>query len=130
MNQENDIPIVIYEDSNKAVEVRLDADHGTVWLTQAQMAELFDVKLQHITMYLKNFYAEGELDEEGTCKEFLPVQREDEATIRYFRIVRPGPVGRLAPYSHRCLRGQAGEGATMQKMRTTNLDNQMLATDS
>ncbi len=48
----------------------------TAWLTQAHMAELFQVKPQNITMHLKNIYAEGELAEESTCKEFLQVQQE------------------------------------------------------
>ena len=50
MNPENATPIIIYENAGHAVEVRLDARHDTVWLTQAQMAALFDVKAQNITM--------------------------------------------------------------------------------
>lgn len=82
MTREKENPIVIYEDADKAVEVRLDADQETVWLTQAQMAELFDVKPQNITMHLKNVYAEKELVEEGTCKDFLQVQREGDREVR------------------------------------------------
>ena len=82
MTQGNESPIVIYESDDKAVEVRLDADQETVWLTQAQMAELFDVKPQNITMHLKNIYAERELVEERTCKDFLQVQREGEREVR------------------------------------------------
>jgi len=81
MTPQNENPIVIYEDADKAVEVRLDADQETVWLTQAQMAELFDVKPQNITMHLKNIYAERELAEAGTCKDFLQVQREGEREV-------------------------------------------------
>ena len=44
MNPENATPIIIYEDAGHAVEVRLDARHDTVWLTQAQMAALFDLE--------------------------------------------------------------------------------------
>lgn len=75
MNEENPGPIIIYDDADKAVEVRLDANQEAVWLTQAQMAELFDVKPQNITMHLKNIYGEGELVEEATCKDFLHVQQ-------------------------------------------------------
>lgn len=56
--------------------MRLDTDRETVWLTQAQMAELFDVKPQNITMHLKNVYEDGELVEGATCKDFLQVQQE------------------------------------------------------
>jgi len=82
VTRENESPIVIYENADKAVEVRLDADQETVWLTQAQMAELFDVKPQNITMHLKNVYAEKELVEQGTCKDFLQVQREGDRQVR------------------------------------------------
>ncbi|MCG5524085.1 virulence RhuM family protein [Ectothiorhodospira haloalkaliphila] len=76
MTTENQAPIIIFEDAGKAVEVRLDTDRETVWLTQAQMAELFDVKPQNITMHLKNVYEDGELVEGATCKDFLQVQQE------------------------------------------------------
>ena len=76
MTAETQAPIVIFEDAGKAVEVRLDTDLDTVWLTQAQMAELFDVKPQNITMHLKNVYEDGELVEGATCKDFLQVQQE------------------------------------------------------
>lgn len=76
MNDESQSPIIIYEDANHAVEVRLDANQQTVWLTQAQMAVLFDVKPQNITMHLRNIYGEGELVEEATCKDYLQVQLE------------------------------------------------------
>ncbi|EKD28742.1 MAG: hypothetical protein ACD_79C00226G0001, partial [uncultured bacterium] len=45
------------------------------------MAELFQVKPQNITMHLKNIYAEGELPEEATCKDFLQVQKEGNRDI-------------------------------------------------
>jgi len=44
MSEENSSPIVIYENADHAVEVRLDAGQGTLWLTQAQMGTLFCVK--------------------------------------------------------------------------------------
>ena len=76
MTAETQAPIIIFEDAGKAVEVRLDTGRETVWLTQAQMAELFDVKPQNITMHLKNVYEDGELVEGATCKDFLQVQQE------------------------------------------------------
>jgi hypothetical protein len=49
--------------------VRLDGE--TVWLTQAQMAELFQTTPQNITLHLKAIYSEGELNEAATCKDYL-----------------------------------------------------------
>ncbi|ROT96191.1 hypothetical protein EB809_17380 [Marinobacter sp. R17] len=82
MTESQNTPIVIYENADQAVEVRLDADQETLWLTQAQMGTLFDVKPQNITMHLKNIYGEGELAEEATCKDFLQVQSEGGRTVK------------------------------------------------
>ena len=66
--------IILYPrvDGAPALEVRLDGD--TVWLTQAQMAELFQTTPQNITLNLKAIFAEGELDEVATCKDYLQVR--------------------------------------------------------
>lgn len=85
MNTEEQPPVIIYENADKAIEVRLDADGETLWLTQAQMGRLFDVKAQNVTMHLKNIYAEGELREEATCKEFLQVQSEGGREVKRTR---------------------------------------------
>lgn len=82
MTGEEGTPVLIYEDADKAVEVRLDTDRDTVWLTQSQMADLFDVKPQNITMHLRNVYAEGELAEAATCKDFLQVQKEGAREVK------------------------------------------------
>lgn len=82
MSTEGQTPIVIYQEADQSIEVRLDAEHETVWLTQAQMADLFDVKPQNITMHLKNVYADGELVEEATCKDFLQVRQEGQREVK------------------------------------------------
>lgn len=71
---ENKIIIYQSEDGETRIDVRLEND--TVWLTQAQMAELFQKTPQNITMHIRNAYNEGELEKESTCKEFLQVQTE------------------------------------------------------
>lgn len=68
--------ILVFLNSNDQVRLEVRLQDETVWLTQAHLAELFQVKPQNITMHLKNIYAEGELAEEATCKEFLQVQIE------------------------------------------------------
>lgn len=67
--EENKIVIYQTEDGQTQIDVRLDND--TVWLTQAQMAALFDKTPQNITMHIRNAYDEGELDKSATCKEYL-----------------------------------------------------------
>ncbi|MBS9405707.1 hypothetical protein KG088_19210 [Halomonas sp. TRM85114] len=63
MSDNNQAPIVIYQDADQAVEVRLDAERDTVWLSQGQMAEVFDTSTDNISLHLKNIYADAELDQ-------------------------------------------------------------------
>ncbi len=74
--------IVIYRtsDGETRLEVRLESE--SVWLTQAQMAELFQTTPQNITMHTNRVYREGELEKEATCKKSLQVRQEGTRTIR------------------------------------------------
>jgi len=72
--------IVIFESGDQPVQVRLEGE--TVWLTQAQLAELFAVTPQNVTMHLKKVYEEQELEEEATCKDFLQVQTEGGRQVK------------------------------------------------
>lgn len=76
-----DQKIVIYqtEDGKTQIDVRLENE--TVWLTQAQMAELFEKTPQNITMHIGNAYKDGELERESTCKEYLQVQQEGKRKV-------------------------------------------------
>ena len=83
-NQEGmkeDQKIVIYqtEDGQTQIDVRLEND--TVWLTQAQMVELFQTTKQNVSLHLNNLYKEGELEKEGTVKEYLTVQNEGNRKV-------------------------------------------------
>ena len=77
--EENKIVIYKASDGQTAIDVRLDKD--TVWLTQAQMAELFQKTPQNITMHIRNAYNEGELEQSTTCKEFLQVRTEGNRQV-------------------------------------------------
>lgn len=75
--------IVIYtggEDGGKGVEVRVDRD--TVWLSQRQLAELFQTTADNIGLHLKNIYADGELTEDATAEEISVVQIEGKRNVR------------------------------------------------
>lgn len=62
--------IVLYQpDHNTTLEVRLENE--TVWLTQAQMAELFLTTRNNVTLHIRNIFKEGELQEISVCKESL-----------------------------------------------------------
>jgi hypothetical protein len=60
--------------------VRLEGE--TVWLSQAEMADLFQTTPQNITLHIKNVYGEGELPREATCKEYLQVRREGSRDVQ------------------------------------------------
>jgi len=76
----NQIQLFKTVDGEVQLNVALQGD--TVWLTQATMAELFQVKPQNITMHLKNIFEEKELSEESTCKDFLQVQNEGSRQVK------------------------------------------------
>ena len=79
MDLNNQIIIYQTEDGQTQVDVRLENE--TVWLTQAQMAELFEKTPQNITMHIGNAYKEGELEKEATWKEYLQVQQEGKRKV-------------------------------------------------
>jgi hypothetical protein len=64
----NTTPIV-YRAKSGAIELRGDFEHETVWATQANIAEMFGVTPQNVTIHLKNIYAQKELSAAATCKE-------------------------------------------------------------
>jgi hypothetical protein len=74
--------IVIYQtpDGQTALDVRLDNE--TVWLTQAQMVELFQTTKQNISLHINNVFKEGELSSDSTVKEYLTVQREGKRNVQ------------------------------------------------
>ena len=68
--------IVLFESRDGAVTLPVSVRDESVWLTRMQMADLFDVTPQNITIHLKKVYAAGELEREATSKDFLRVQTE------------------------------------------------------
>lgn len=73
--------IILYQpDEEVKLEVRLEDE--TVWLTQAQMAELFKTTPQNITIHIGSIYKEEELDASSTCKEHLQVRQEGNRKVK------------------------------------------------
>ena len=69
----NAAEIVLFESNDGAVTlpVEVDVAHNEVWLTQAQMALLFDTTKQNISLHLSNCFKEGELEKDAVVKESL-----------------------------------------------------------
>lgn len=73
--------ILIYQadDGSTKLEVRLENE--TVWLSQKQMAELFQVTIPTINEHIKTFYSDGELDTGATIRKFRIVQTEGSRQV-------------------------------------------------
>lgn len=74
--------VVVFRSADDAVQLNVQVSDETVWLTQKQMASLFDTTPQNITIHIGNIYKEKELERASTCKDFLQVQIEGGREIR------------------------------------------------
>ena len=74
--------IIIYQtaDGETRLDVRMEND--SVWLTQAQMVELFNSTKQNVSLHISNIFKEGELEREATVKEYLIVRQEGNRSVR------------------------------------------------
>ena len=73
--------IVIYQTKNGALELRSDFNKETIWATQAQIAEAFNVSIPTINEHFKNIYQTKELNKNSTIRNFLIVQKEGNRNI-------------------------------------------------
>lgn len=60
--------IIIYNTADGKAEIKLYADNGTVWLTQAQIVDLFNSSKSSISEHIKNIFSEDELDENSVVR--------------------------------------------------------------
>ena len=80
-HQPNDAgELLIYRDGDGGT-VRVLLEGESVWLTQAQIAELYQTTPQNVTQHLKAIYEEGELEEAATCKDYLQVRQEGKRNV-------------------------------------------------
>ena len=78
-NERGEIMVYQSEDGLTRVDVKFDGD--TVWLTQQQMADLFQSSRSNVVEHIHNIYAEGELEESSTCRKFRQVRTEGSRQI-------------------------------------------------
>ncbi len=82
---EADVPggeVVLYTTDDGQARIQLRAVDGTAWLTQGQLAELFQTTSQAMTQHISAIYAEGELQERATCNDYLQVRTEGTRQVR------------------------------------------------
>ncbi len=79
--ENNNDKVIIYQtaDGQTAIDVRLENE--TVWLSQAQMVDLFQTTKQNVSLHVNNVFKEGELEEGSTVKEYLTVQKEGKRNV-------------------------------------------------
>ena len=80
MDKEN--KLILYKDEEGRVSVNTRFADEDVWLTQAQLAEIYNTTQQNISLHQKGIYADGELDEEATHKKYLLVRQEGKRQVQ------------------------------------------------
>ena len=82
--------LILYQTEDGRTRVQCRFENETLWLTQAQIAELFETTPQNVTLHLKGIFAEGELVEAATCKDYLQVRleggREVSRKLKHYRL--------------------------------------------
>lgn len=82
--------IIIYQNTDNQVQIDVQFEQETLWLSQKRMAGLFDKDSDTIGLHLKNIYSEGELDEMATTEFFTVVQKEGKRnvsrTIKFYNL--------------------------------------------
>lgn len=79
--------LILYRSQDGSARIQLRAVDGSVWLSQAQMAELFDTSKQNISLHLKNIFADNELNESAVVKDYLTTAADGKAYgTRHYRL--------------------------------------------
>ena len=79
---DNNNQIIIYQTDDDQTQIDVRLENETVWLTQAQMAELFQTDRTSIVRHINKIYADDELDRDSTCAKIAQVQKEGQRTVR------------------------------------------------
>ncbi|MBS3780955.1 MAG: virulence protein RhuM/Fic/DOC family protein [Desulfovermiculus sp.] len=86
-------------------EIRVQVQEESVWLSQRQMAEVFDTSTDNISLHLKNIFADGEMTEEATTEDFSVVRQEGQRRVR--RRVRHYNLDAILAVGYRVSSGRA-----------------------
>lgn len=78
----NNQQIQIYTSEDGQVQLEIQFEQETLWLTQLQMGELFGTTPENVLMHLKNIFKDNELDEAATTKDFLAVRQEGARQVK------------------------------------------------
>lgn len=81
MNNDDKGQVIIYRSKDGQTSVEVLLENETVWLTQQQMAELFQTSRTNVVEHIQHIYEEGELDEKSTCRNFRQVRKEGNRMV-------------------------------------------------
>lgn len=108
--------LILYTTEDGTVRIQLQVMDKTVWLTQAEMADLFQTTPQSITQLVKAIYADDELVDSATCKEFLQVRTEGTRTVS--RTLKSYNLEMILAVGYRV---RSGRGVQFRRWATTAL---------
>ena len=81
MPKENKSEIVIFKTSDEKVSIDVRFEGETVWLTQAQLVDLYGSSKANVSEHIKHIFEEGELTKEATVRKFRTVQTEGNRSV-------------------------------------------------
>lgn len=81
MEQDNNGNIIIYQSDDGKTHIEVRLENETLWLTQRQMADLYQTSRTNVVEHIKHIYEEGELDEGSTCRKFRQVRNEGKKQV-------------------------------------------------
>ena len=96
--------ILIYQSEDGLTHIDVRMENETIWLTQQQMAELFQTSRTNVVEHIQHIYEEGELTIEATCRNFRQVQREGSRMVTPSNRQSYGRIQKMAeqhPFSRR-----------------------------
>ena len=113
--------LILYRSEDGRAEIQLRAEGDTVWLTQAEMADLFDTSVPNINTHIRNILKEEELDEGATIKDDLIVRdeggRQVRRTVKFYSLPMILAVG---------YRVQSPRGTQFRQWATAHLEEYLL----
>jgi hypothetical protein len=112
---------VLYTTADGLTCVEMRAEGGSLWLSQAEIATLFQTTPQNITQHVKAIYAEGEADPEATCKSGLQVRQEGAREVR--RTVRHYSLEVILAVGYRA---RSARGTQFRQWATAHLSEYLL----
>jgi len=84
MSEEQKGDIIIYQSEDGITKIDVRLENENLWLSQQQMAELYQSSRTNVVEHIKNIYDEGELDKERTCRNFRQVRLEGKRKVDSF----------------------------------------------